>query len=64
MGTHKGFATYMGQYTNHICAGIEILKHEWPPLFMIYSTLYLIETPFNAFANKADPDQASLVRAA
>ena len=27
-------------------------------------TLYLIETPFNAFANRADPDQASLVRAA
>ena len=27
-------------------------------------TLYLIETPFNAFSNKADPDQAALVRAA
>ena len=27
-------------------------------------TLYLIETPFNAFANRADPDQAALVRAA
>ena len=27
-------------------------------------TLYLIETPFNAFANSADPDQAALVRAA
>ena len=27
-------------------------------------TLYLIEMPFNAFANKADPDQAALVRAA
>ena len=30
---------------------------------MIY-TLYLIEMPFRAFANKADPDQATLVRAA
>ena len=27
-------------------------------------TLYLKETPFNAFANRADPDQAALVRAA
>ena len=30
-----------------------------PPL-----TLYLIETPFNSFANRADPDQAALLRAA
>ena len=27
-------------------------------------TLYLIEAPLNAFANRADPDQAALVRAA
>ena len=27
-------------------------------------TLYLIETPINAFANRADPDQAALRRAA
>ena len=27
-------------------------------------TLYLIEKPFNTFANRADPDQAALVRAA
>ena len=27
-------------------------------------TLYLIETPFNPFANRTDPDQAALVRAA
>ena len=26
--------------------------------------LTLIETPFNTFANRADPDQAALVRAA
>ena len=25
-------------------------------------TLYLIETPFNTFANRADPDQATLLR--
>ena len=27
-------------------------------------TLYLIQRPFNAFANRADQDQAALVRAA
>ena len=27
-------------------------------------SLYLIEMPFNAFANRADPDQAALARAA
>ena len=27
-------------------------------------TLYLIEMPFNTFADRADPDQAALVRAA
>ena len=25
-------------------------------------TFYLIETPFNAFANRADPDQAALYK--
>ena len=37
-------------------------------LFTIYDrlglTLYLIETHFNAFANRVDPDLAALVRAA
>ena len=28
--------------------------------FMPILTLYLIETPFNAFANRVDPDQAAL----
>ena len=27
-------------------------------------SFYLIETPFHTFANRADPDQAALVRAA
>ena len=27
-------------------------------------TLYIIEKPFNSFANRADPDQAALTRAA
>ena len=31
---------------------------------MFTFTLYLIETPFSTFANRADPDQAALVRAA
>ena len=29
-----------------------------------YLTLCLMETPFSTFANRADPDQAALVRAA
>ena len=27
-------------------------------------TIYLIETPLKAFANREDPDQAALIRAA
>ena len=34
-----------------------IKKKEWPPLFIF------TQTHFNAFANRVDPDQASLVRA-
>ena len=29
-----------------------------------YKTLYLIETPFDTFAKRADPDQAALVYSA
>ena len=29
-----------------------------------FLTIYLIESPFDTFANRADPDQAALVRAA
>ena len=39
----------------------------WTKIFIIlrhcHPTLYLIETSFNAFANRADPDQAALVKA-
>ena len=28
---------------------------------VVYLTLYLIETPLNAYANRADPNQAALV---
>ena len=31
---------------------------------MFKPTIYLIETPFSTFANKAEPDQAAFVRAA
>ena len=34
------------------------IKNEWPPLFIF------TQTHFNAFANRVDSDQASLVRAA
>ena len=33
-------------------------------LYIELFTLYLIEKPFNIFANRADPDQEDLVRAA
>ena len=39
------------------------LKQEPEYLFVVL-TLYLIETPFNTFANRADPDQAALLGAA
>ena len=34
------------------------------PTVHAHSNLYLIETSLNAFANRADPDQAAPVRAA
>ena len=41
------------------------LMKGWDFFFVCYIlTLYLIEMPFNTFANRADPDQAALVRAA
>ena len=42
-----------------ILEGFELLQNFGGPL-----TLYLIEMTFNTFANRADPDQAALVRAA
>ena len=36
----------------------------WHDDFVHSLTLYLIETPFNTFTNRVDPDQAALVRAA
>ena len=55
---------------NHvICSFIDLSGYASRPirlcLFIDYIiTFYLIETPFNAFANRVDPDQAALVRAA
>ena len=40
---------------------IEVLR-SFDAYFLL--TLYLIETPFNTFANRADTDQAALTRAA
>ena len=48
------------------CAADEIKRSKKIYLFSLAnraSSLYLIETPFNSFANRANPDQA-LVRAA
>ena len=38
---------------------ILVLIVQKPPI-----TLYLKQAPFDAFANRADPDQAALIRAA
>ena len=38
-----------------------ILRSTFSEQFDLGSTLYLIETPFNAFANRTDPGQAALV---
>ena len=46
------FTQVMGSYPFKIFNGLYVL------------TLFLIKMPFNAFANRADPDQAALVRAA
>ena len=51
----------------HLCEGLNYALFAcanvtYFPVSML--TLYLIETSFNAFANRADPDQAALVRAA
>ena len=39
------------------------LNYEYHLTFDLIEALYLVETPFNTFANRADPDQAALVRA-
>ena len=46
--------------------GGEAYLPQYLPLIITYLflTRYLIEAPFDAFANGADPDQAALVRAA
>ena len=54
-------------------SGFHVLVCDWLPWYFAGShhmgrfhvlSLYFIETPFNIFANRADPDQAALVRAA
>ena len=49
------------QYVNFQVNG---LAFQQKAIQNISLTLCLIETPFNTFANRADPDQAALVRAA
>ena len=46
---------------------MKILNIVYPLILLmtrLMLTLFLIETPFNTFANRADPDQAAHVRAA
>ena len=51
----------------HLCEGLDYVLFaranvKYFPVSML--TLYLIETSFNAFAYRADSDQAALIRAA
>ena len=46
------------------CFPKRMYHHQFKLYVLLFSTLHLIETHFNAFANKADPDRAALVRAA
>ena len=52
---------YAARFLFHL--DIILIEHVWICPFCIL-TFYLIETPFNTFAKRADPDQAALVRAA
>ena len=47
----------------HVLAHIIFKTHTLASM-NIELTLFPIETPFNTFANRADPDQAALTRAA
>ena len=53
MGHHQVFDAGAGASSTSVC-----------PLKVAGLTLHLIEMPHKAFANRADPDQAALVRAA
>ena len=53
---HNMIRLYPNLCNNKVCYfGTALVIVTCDPL-----TLYLIETPFNAFANRADPDQAAL----
>ena len=64
MGVIKGKSNYYhminkGAYRLHIFSLISS-----PFVMNTSSTFYIIETPLNSFGNRADPDQAALLRAA
>ena len=43
---------------------LPLMSMLWAIIWIAVLTLYHIKTPFDAFANRADPDQAALLRAA
>ena len=55
----KSCLKYEGYPENSTVNKDQIIHAQKPHL-----TLYLIETPFNTFANRVDPDQSALVRTA
>ena len=51
------------KYQNSCASSYIIFKTHTLASMNIELTLFPIETPFNTFANRADPDQAALTRA-
>ena len=55
-------------FNNTVSTGTKLCINKAIHVLLIHGfgtlTLNLIEMPFNAFANRADPDQAALIRAA
>ena len=51
-------------YFVHLVRSYELMNYECNSFFNSLLTHYFIETPFDAFANRADSYQAALIRAA
>ena len=55
--------SHMCQFHEKPCSALKTNTDAFLILTSIFNP-YLIEAPFDAFANRADPDQAALIRAA
>ena len=52
---------HVRRYLSCMVPQVFILLIVFAPPPKVFLTFYLIEVPFNTFANRADPDQAALV---